>query len=862
MPKTTVDPEEKNKSFVKMRREMFTRRAHTAGEDSLEFTIAQKNYIRPTESSRSRANRFKASRTRASTTGSDNRRCKEPAGRKNSSSRSPHPALPPKLENTYLKEKYSFKLARARRATHYSPVRVSPRRSEERGDSMRRVRSTPLLANRIRVADLQKYFEEKANEKSKERASSRVKISSTLNQITPKEGFVRSMAKSLHLPNLTGYMPKVVESSYKTRQVLEEQSKTHEKLQPNSNASSEEIRIGNPRISQINPKNGNLVTSLSDIPADFVPPTPPPVPIRFKRGSNDSIPVPPTPPPKPPPRIIRETSISNQVPPPLPPRSLRKMLDIIIPSAPPASRANTEVDRNESRFAHISPIPEGWVGTDELQIPIVSPAKGKGDFLLSPDSVQGRQGSVKSRISNTFGNGGGVSAVDTGGNSRGGGPEGDTESISAWGLTYQRGSLLVDDLPTEVERKRSNSTGTKNTDGSENAFLQWGLEVVDGKLSTKPNNRESDLSARLSPRPSLRHVIFNNGRPEVNSGDDPNQGKHLIGDRASHVTQDDFTIKSGGTISDWGLRHNRSDTKTSESLESEYIQAAKEAWEKKKYDKQAANMMNRESSILDDDEDKISISQISIKMRNVVNMTSQVINDYHRRRESRLSQSVMGGLDVAPRKRKIKYTRIKLLGRGAFGCVFLAKETETKRLIAVKRVELKRGVTSDVEREIRTEVNAMKRLRNPHIVEMLDCSFTGKRMEIYMEYVDGNSLDYQLKIYGPFPEMVIKYYTVQILQALAYCHGLGVIHRDIKGKNILVTAKGFIKLADFGSAKIASEGLDGRPNNISKKFSSNKTFKYTPQWVAPEVEICFVLYEYAFRIYHLFLGCSRQLCMG
>lgn len=112
---------------------------------------------------------------------------------------------------------------------------------------------------------------------------------------------------------------------------------------------------------------------------------------------------------------------------------------------------------------------------------------------------------------------------------------------------------------------------------------------------------------------------------------------------------------------------------------------------------------------------------------------------------------------------------------------------------------------------------------------MFYCVAQTNRVEIYMEYIDGNSIDHQLKVHGPFPEFIIKYYTVQMLQALIYCHGMGVIHRDLKGKNILVTSKGMIKLADFGSAKLTDGLLE------QKGFEFNDSFKYTPQWVAPEV---------------------------
>jgi len=77
----------------------------------------------------------------------------------------------------------------------------------------------------------------------------------------------------------------------------------------------------------------------------------------------------------------------------------------------------------------------------------------------------------------------------------------------------------------------------------------------------------------------------------------------------------------------------------------------------------------------------------------------------------------------------------------------------------------------------------------------------GDKLNILMEYVPGKSLDTMLDRFGAFNESVIRNYTQQILAALSYCHGKHVVHRDIKGKNILVDTSGNLKICDFGSAK-------------------------------------------------------------
>ena len=81
-------------------------------------------------------------------------------------------------------------------------------------------------------------------------------------------------------------------------------------------------------------------------------------------------------------------------------------------------------------------------------------------------------------------------------------------------------------------------------------------------------------------------------------------------------------------------------------------------------------------------------------------------------------------------------------------------------------------------------------------------------MNVIMEFVPGNSLDDVLQNMGPLHEQLIRRYTKQMLLALAYCHGRGVLHRDIKGKNILLASNGQVKIADFGSAKVVESVTD------------------------------------------------------
>ncbi|CAK8570973.1 unnamed protein product [Lathyrus sativus] len=99
-------------------------------------------------------------------------------------------------------------------------------------------------------------------------------------------------------------------------------------------------------------------------------------------------------------------------------------------------------------------------------------------------------------------------------------------------------------------------------------------------------------------------------------------------------------------------------------------------------------------------------------------------------------------------------------------------------------------------------------------------------LNILLEFVPGGSISSLLGKLGAFPEAVIRTYTKQILLGLEYLYKNGIMHRDIKGANILVDNKGCIKLADFGASKQVVE---------LATMSGAKSMKGTPYWMAPEV---------------------------
>ncbi|XP_063115055.1 mitogen-activated protein kinase kinase kinase 19 isoform X3 [Cavia porcellus] len=129
-----------------------------------------------------------------------------------------------------------------------------------------------------------------------------------------------------------------------------------------------------------------------------------------------------------------------------------------------------------------------------------------------------------------------------------------------------------------------------------------------------------------------------------------------------------------------------------------------------------------------------------------------------------------------------------------------------------------------------TKVDLLKALKHVNIVTYLGTCLEENIVSIFMEFVPGGSISSIISRFGPLPEMVFCKYTKQILQGVAYLHENCVVHRDIKGNNVMLMPTGIIKLIDFGCAKrLAWAGLNGTHSDTLKSMHG------TPYWMAPEV---------------------------
>jgi len=170
----------------------------------------------------------------------------------------------------------------------------------------------------------------------------------------------------------------------------------------------------------------------------------------------------------------------------------------------------------------------------------------------------------------------------------------------------------------------------------------------------------------------------------------------------------------------------------------------------------------------------------------------------------------------------VKYQILEEVGQGAYGRVFSAIDKNKGNQVAIKQIPLQK-LSADKVLEIREEVKLLETLRNRYIVSYLGSVENDKYLNIITEYAESGSLSDMLKRLGnKMEEKLVAKCIAQVLKGLQFLHDQGVIHRDVKGANLLMNKHGDVKLADFGVAtKSEGEKVTGVAG--------------TPYWMAPEI---------------------------
>mgnify|MGYP001106961779 CR=1 FL=1 len=205
-----------------------------------------------------------------------------------------------------------------------------------------------------------------------------------------------------------------------------------------------------------------------------------------------------------------------------------------------------------------------------------------------------------------------------------------------------------------------------------------------------------------------------------------------------------------------------------------------------------------------------------------------------------------------------RYRIVSLLGQGGMGAVYRAWDTRLEVHVAVKEMTPQPGLDSQtlaqLRQQFRQEATVLARLSHPHLVRVGDFFEEGGNAYLVMDFVEGQSLADLIGQYGALPENQVLGWAAQLLDALAYCHSKGIIHRDIKPQNVIIRPDGRAVLVDFGLVKL----WDPRDPRTKTAMRGMGTPEYAPpeqyEMAAGHTDPRSDIYSLGATLYHALTG--------
>ena len=179
------------------------------------------------------------------------------------------------------------------------------------------------------------------------------------------------------------------------------------------------------------------------------------------------------------------------------------------------------------------------------------------------------------------------------------------------------------------------------------------------------------------------------------------------------------------------------------------------------------------------------------------------------------------------------YRILSEIGAGGMGTVYRARDEILRRDVALKLLRSEKITNRESRAHILHEARAAASLNHPHICTIYQVGEFQGSSYIAMEHVDGQSLSAQVPA-GGFPLELTLRYAVQIADALAHAHARGVIHRDLKTANVVITPQGHVKVLDFGLAKRILDDANEETRSMLSGFQGSDMVGTLP-YMAPEI---------------------------
>nr|XP_043611278.1 serine/threonine-protein kinase Aurora-3-like [Erigeron canadensis] len=171
----------------------------------------------------------------------------------------------------------------------------------------------------------------------------------------------------------------------------------------------------------------------------------------------------------------------------------------------------------------------------------------------------------------------------------------------------------------------------------------------------------------------------------------------------------------------------------------------------------------------------------------------------------------------------------KPLGKGKFGRVYLARESKSKYIVALKVIFKEQVEKYKMHHQLKREMAIQTSLRHPNVLRLYGWFHDNEKIYLILEYAHGGELYKELRRSRHFSEKQAATYIASLAQALAYCHEKHVIHRDIKPENLLLDHEGRLKIADFGwsvQSKTKRHTMCGTLDYLAPEMVEKKAHDY------------------------------------
>ncbi len=199
------------------------------------------------------------------------------------------------------------------------------------------------------------------------------------------------------------------------------------------------------------------------------------------------------------------------------------------------------------------------------------------------------------------------------------------------------------------------------------------------------------------------------------------------------------------------------------------------------------------------------------------------------------------------------YDLLEKIGSGAMAVVYKARQQSLDRIVAIKVLPPKHMSDPTFVERFYAEGRAAAKLNHPGIVQAIDVGQTGEFHYFVMEYVEGHTVFDHLQSYSRYAEKEALRIVLQVAEALQHAHDRGLIHRDVKPKNIMITKGGRAKLADLGLARAAA---DRKAAEAEAGRAFGTPYYISPEQIRGEVDIDFQadIYGLGGTLYHMVTG--------